>query len=124
MRSQAPAGLTDTPGRLRYAWRRGRAWEHVAATAAGAPLRPEAGSEAQFITEHYWGYTAQRDGGTVEYEVQHPSWRVWTAGEVELQADVASLYGAQFAEPLAAAPCSAFIADGSPVTVYRPRRLH
>ena len=32
----------------------------------------EAGSEAEFITEHYWGYTPQRDGGTVEYVVRHP----------------------------------------------------
>jgi hypothetical protein len=36
------------------------------------------GSEAEFITEHYWGYARQRDGGTSEYEVEHPRWRVWT----------------------------------------------
>jgi len=36
---------------------------------------------------------------------------------------VAGLYGAQFAEPLRQPPASAFLADGSAVTVYRGRRL-
>src|SRR5207248_2650166 len=32
------------------------------------PLR--AGSEAGFITEHFWGYSKQRDGSTLEYRVE------------------------------------------------------
>lgn len=123
MRSAVPAGPSEAPGMLRYAWCRRGTWEHLVATAIGQPAAPAAGSEAQFITEHYWGYTPQRDGGTVEYEVAHPSWRVWDVAAPALQADVAALYGAAFAAPLAAAPCSAFVAEGSPVTVYRPRRL-
>jgi len=37
----------------------------------------------------------------------------------ELSADVAVLYGDQFVETLSASPRSAFIADGSPITVAR-----
>jgi hypothetical protein len=123
MRSRTPAELTDAPGTLRYEWRRKGSWEFVAATAIGMPLLPEVGSEAQFITEHYWGYTSQRNGATIEYEVSHPPWRVWHAQEPQLNAEAATLYGPAFAEPLTSPPRSAFIADGSPIVVYRPLLL-
>lgn len=127
MRSQVPSTITDTPGPLRYSWRRrtsiGSRWEHLAVQPVGQAAVPPADSEAQFITEHFWGYTTQRDGGTVEYEVTHPSWRVWAGESPELEAEVATLYGPRFAEPLSAAPRSAFVAEGSQVTVSAPRRV-
>ena len=110
-------------GSAEYGWRRDGRWESLRASFTGAPQPLEAGSEAEFITEHYWGYTAQRDGGTIEYRVEHPSWRVWRADEAALAADVAALYGPRFAAPLAAPPSSAFVADGSPVVVRRPVRI-
>jgi uncharacterized protein YqjF (DUF2071 family) len=93
----------------------------VAVASPSQPLAP--GSEEEFITEHYWGYTRQRDGGTSEYHVQHPRWRVATASRAELDCDVGRLYGPPFAEPLAGGPASAFLADGSEVTVSRGTRL-
>lgn len=110
-------------GEAEYGWRFGGRWNTLAARFHGQPAVPAAGSEEEFITEHYWGYAAQRDGGTVEYRVEHPPWRVWTAAGARLDADVAALYGAGFAEPLAAPPSSAFVADGSPVVVRRARRI-
>ncbi len=92
--------------------------------AAGGPLAlPTAGSEEEFVIEHYWGYTAQRDGGTVEYKVEHPPWRVAAAASAELQGDVAGFYGPPFLEALRVAPVSSFLAEGSPVVVYSGRRL-
>jgi hypothetical protein len=123
MRSRTPAAPVGSPGRLAYEWRTGGRWQRVAAGASGVPAVPAQDSEAAFIAEHYWGYTRQRDGGTVEYEVRHPPWRVWPAVSPELDADVAGLYGHAFTHALAAAPTSAFVAEGSPVTVYRPRRI-
>ena len=83
----------------------------------------EPGSQAEFITEHYWGYTPQRDGGTVEYQVRHPSWRVWDVADTDLDCDVAAMHGDRFVQALSAATCSAFLAEGSAVTVCRPTRL-
>lgn len=123
MRSTAPRAATDTPGRVAYEWRHRGEWGGVSALAAGAPAIPAPDSEATFITEHYWGYTRQRDGGTVEYEVAHPPWRVWAAAEPRLIGDVSALYGDGFAPALAAVPGSSYIAEGSAVTVYRPRRI-
>ena len=114
---------TATPGRLSFRWRTSGRWQEVAATAVGEPVPLAARSEAEFVTEHYWGYTRQRDGGTVEYHVEHPRWRVWSVEAPALDADVAGLYGAPFVHALAGPPRSAFLAEGSPVTVYRPRRL-
>ena len=82
-----------------------------------------AGSEEEFITEHYWGYAAQRDGGTVEYQVEHPSWRVWQVSAAEFECDVEHVYGAQFCEALRSKPSSAFVADGSPIIVRKGVRL-
>lgn len=111
------------PGPVEYAWRHGRRWNRLALETTGTPAIPEPGSQEDFITEHYWGYTRQRDGGTVEYQVDHPRWRVWQTREPRLECDVAALYGDQFVDALAAHPRSAFLAEGSSITVYAPRRL-
>lgn len=123
MRSVTPRRQTDPPARLTYEWRIGGAWEGLSGTATGAPAVPESGSEAAFITQHHWGYTRQRDGSTIEYEVAHLPWRTWPAGGATLTMDVARLYGAAFAPALARAPVSALVAEGSAVTVYPPRRV-
>ena len=80
-------------------------------------------SEAEFITEHYWGYTSQRDGSTLEYQVEHPRWRIWESQTAELHCDIAGLYGEVFCNALNSSPASAFLAEGSPVTVYKGIRL-
>ena len=80
-------------------------------------------SEAAFIAEHYWGYVIQMDGSTLEYQVEHPRWRVSPASEVELECDVGQLYGNKFEEALSREPASAFLADGSEILVRRGRQL-
>jgi uncharacterized protein YqjF (DUF2071 family) len=103
---------------VEYSWRRGRKWESVKMTATGEPQSIPAGSHAEFITEHYWGYTALQSGFS-EYRVEHPRWKIWDASDFELNVDVATLYGEQFAETLNQRPRSAFIADGSPIFVRK-----
>jgi len=103
---------------VEYSWRRGGTWEWLKMSANGEPQSIPAGSHAEFITEHYWGYTCIR-GGCSEYRVEHPRWKVWNADKFELHADVVTLYGDQFTEALSAPPCSAFIADGSPIEIFK-----
>lgn len=122
-RIERQAHDASAPEIARYEWRRGGRWEGFALRTAGEATPIEAGSEAEYITEHYWGYTRQRDGGSIEYEVEHPRWRAWRATLIDLSCDVGTLYGPEFAPVLAAPPTSAFIADGSPIAVYQPRRL-
>lgn len=110
-------------GRVAYGWRHGGAAAELRASAAGPAALAADGSEAAFITEHYWGYTRQRDGGTQEYRVDHPTWRTWTVGDATLDGDVRSVYGPAFAEIVSGPPQSAFLAVGSEVAVYLGRRL-
>lgn len=117
-------GAVDgAPGRATYLWQNGARWDRLEVRIAGRPALPLPGSEAAFVTEHYWGYTAQRDGGCKEYQVAHPPWRVWEAAGADLDCDVRRLYGAAFSECLTGSPRSAFLAEGSAITVYRGRRL-
>ena len=106
-----------------YRWRTRSGWSGLSARTTGAPRALQAGSEEEFITEHYWGYTRQRDRGTVEYRVQHPRWNVWSATDARLDGNLLDVYGPEFAQALSGPPRSAFVADGSPVTVFAPRRI-
>ena len=54
---------------------------------------------------------------------EHPRWRVWQLERPVLDCDVAALYGERFVETLAGEPSSAFLADGSEVTVYKGSRI-
>jgi uncharacterized protein YqjF (DUF2071 family) len=85
----------------------------------GPSFLPPEGSESQFITEHYWGYAAQADGSAKEYEVQHPRWQVWRAAKAGFTGDPTPLYGPQIAAVLAREADSAFLAQGSAVTVFQ-----
>lgn len=116
------AGHTGS-SRAAYEWCRRGAWEGIHVTFAGAPALPGENTEEAFITEHYWGYTARADRPTVEYEVEHPRWKLWRASSATLECDARALYGAEFAEALSNAPATAFVADGSPVIVRAGRAL-
>jgi uncharacterized protein YqjF (DUF2071 family) len=116
-------GSLRNGGSVEYAWHYQGRWNSLRATAIGAAKPLAAGSEEEFITEHYWGYTAQTDGGCKEYRVDHPRWNVWPARDAVFDCEVTSLYGAQFAQSLSAAPLSGFIAEGSPVTVGSGARI-
>ena len=104
-------------GQLEYGWYWRSRWNRLAVRVTGDPERAGPCSEEAFITEHYWGYSRQRDGSTLEYQVEHPTWRVWQVKGAELDCDAGSLYGPEFVESLGRAPSSAFVADGSEVVV-------
>jgi uncharacterized protein YqjF (DUF2071 family) len=119
-----PSRVGLIPARVEYAWQNGSDWNELKLITCGPTAVPEPGSEAEFITEHYWGYTARRDGSTSEYHVEHPPWRVTTAARMSFQCDIGAMYGKEFIEALSGEPSSAFLAEGSPVVVYRGYRLN
>ena len=112
-------GPAAPTGKARYEWYTCGRWHSLSADFAGEPAALVPGSEEEFIVEHYYGYTRQRDGSTLEYRVEHPSWRVWPAKSARLDCDVAAVYGDEFAPFLEWAPTSAFVAEGSEVIVRR-----
>jgi uncharacterized protein YqjF (DUF2071 family) len=109
--------------RVAYQWEHGGRLNRLAVRVAGSPSLPDRASEESFITEHYWGYVRQRAGTTLEYQVEHPRWEAWRASEAEFDCGVSTLYGTQFAPFLTGPPSSAFLAQGSAVTVRRGQLL-
>jgi uncharacterized protein YqjF (DUF2071 family) len=123
MNHEITRGPGDEVTAITYLWSYRRSPGRIE-LALNEPLGPMiSGSEEEFIAEHYWGYAAQRTGGTKEYRVLHPRWSVAAAAEARFECDVERLYGRQFVEPLSSTPSSAFYADGSAVEVYDGTRL-
>jgi len=122
-RIEVANGRAEAIRRVSYRWRFEGRDNEISVTARGEAHEIAAGSEQEFITEHYWGYVRRQNGSTLEYKVDHPRWRAWTAQEARVECDVARLYGERFAEYLTGTPTSAFLADGSEVTVFTRTRL-
>lgn len=116
-------GTADLPTEVHYEWEHRGRWLGMQASAGGRASKPGPGSLDEFITEHYWGYTAQPDGSTHEYRVEHPPWEVRRAENVVVSGDFSGLYDPEWVEALAKPHTSAFIAEGSGVTVYEGTRL-
>lgn len=108
---------------VEYGWNCAGNWLSLGVECGGSCEPLAAGSHEEFIAEHYWGYCRQRDGGTVEYRVEHPPWHVWRAERSWVSPGVAEFYPPEFRELLREPPATAFLADGSAVRVYRPRRI-
>lgn len=106
-----------------YSWGSGARRCAMRIETAGENYVPADGSLSQFITEHYWGYAAQSDGGCTEYEVRHPRWTVSNARQAIFSGDAAHFYGPAFGKVLMRTPDSAFLAEGSAVTVFRGKRI-
>jgi len=118
-----PMGHSVGVNALEYRFRLAGRWCNVYARGLTEARKAEEGSLEQFITEHYWGYSALKDGGTVEYQVAHAPWNVRVSGDCGFEGDASGLYGAELTEVLRKRPDSAFVADGSAVRVLAGRRI-
>ncbi len=108
---------------FQYEWWQAGAWQQVRAEVRGAPTPIDPESAVGFITEHYYGYTPQRNGATVEYHVAHDRWRYWPATSSVLRCDVPAVYGEAWSQALSREPMSAFVCDGAPVSISAPATL-
>ena len=109
--------------RVEYQWKVNGAWCKMYAEVFGAPAQPKDGSLEQFITEHYWGYSARRSGHCLEYQVSHPPWDVWASAAAGFAGNGSLIYGPELGAVLQRPPDSAFVADGSPVVVFVGKKI-
>ncbi len=84
---------------------------------------PDKGSGAEFITEHYWGYTKRGENRTDEYQVRHPKWELSDINYAEIEVDFGNTYGKQFEFLSETEPDSILLARGSPISVYHGAKL-
>ena len=124
MSHRVHARINEDVVEAEYSWGAGGNRCSLRLETEGAAFLPAEGSLSQFITEHYWGYAAQRDGGSLEYEVQHPQWKVREAKIAEFTGDATRFYGTTLGKAVMRPPDSAFLAEGSSVTVFKGSRVH
>jgi uncharacterized protein YqjF (DUF2071 family) len=79
----------------------------------------EKNSEAEFITEHYWGYTRLSGNKTAQYEVEHPRWEIYKTIDYAIHVDFGNIYGRAFEHLQQEKPVSVFLAEGSQIKVKK-----
>lgn len=79
-------------------------------------------SEAEFITEHYFGYT-KTNKGTYEYEVKHPRWQQYKVKNYFMNIDFKNTYGNTFEFLEKQRPISIILAKGSKISVENKKLI-
>lgn len=101
---------------VRYEWEYdGSRQMFTATTFDKIPLAIEEGSEEEFITEHYWGYSRISEKETIKYGVEHPRWQYYPISKLGYNVNLGAVYGSDFT--FLTAPHSVMLAEGSPITV-------
>lgn len=109
---------------LAYFWSKANCANRVAVKVGENSGVPEADSHAEFIVEHYWGYTKRGSNRTDEYKVEHPKWELFETNDVEIDADFKNVYGDKFAFLKNEKPFSILLAKGSEIAVYKGEKIN
>ena len=107
---------------VRYLWKYKNKWNHLGISAENSLIEIAEGSEAEFITEHYWGYTKHKNS-TSEYQVAHPRWEQFPVQSYEIDCDFGAIYGNAFAFLSSQKPTSVLIANGSEIEVKKGKKI-
>jgi len=109
--------------KVTYEWKHQGAWDSIEVNASSSGLDILPGSEEEFITEHYWGYTPISDRLSSEYQVEHPKWQTYPIITHEISVRFGELYGAEFGMLKDAAPQSIMLAEGSLISVRAATKI-
>lgn len=109
--------------KISYEWKFRNHWQKLSVKTSpnSIPLVP--GSEEEFITEHFWGYSNINKHTTGEYEVAHPLWEIYPVTGFEINCNFKDLYGSEFAGLDTMEPQSVFLAEGSKIIVYKKKLI-
>ncbi len=102
---------------FQYEWLKSGKWNSIFVNTQNIPKDITTGSEAEFITEHYFGYTKYDKSKTIEYEVTHPRWQELQVLDYAVEVDFQNIYGKDFIFLQNLEPSSAFLAIGSEITI-------
>ncbi|MEZ4905948.1 MAG: DUF2071 domain-containing protein [Spirosomataceae bacterium] len=105
-----------------YKWKH-KGWNRFEVVAHNQAIGMPVGSKEEFITEHYWGYTAYSPSITSEYGVEHPRWQVYPVKSYEIDVDFNAIYGTDFGFLTSQKPDSVLLAEGSAIQVRTARKL-
>jgi len=115
--------ISDISINTGYFWNFENNWNFIKAGADKKSFMAAAGSEEEFITEHYWGYTKINERETSEYQVEHPKWKLHDVRTHEINCDFGKLYGERFSVLNKTLPSSIFLAEGSEIIVRKGNKI-
>lgn len=104
---------------IRYGLNKGGKLYDFSVEAKNQPVDLVKDSEAEFITEHFWGYAKWNNETSNEYEVGHPRWQTYPVTNHHLNFDFGSIYGKEFQFLNQINPTSVFLAEGSEIFVNK-----
>lgn len=105
-----------------YLWKN-KTWNKFSVTADSKPAEIPIGSEEEFITEHYWGYTKIGLNRTSEYGVEHPRWEMYPVSDFTIDVDFGVNYGDDFSFLTGVKPDSVMLAEGSEIRVMKGKNF-
>lgn len=107
---------------VEYLWKT-KNWNKFSVIAHIASQSMEVGSKEEFITEHFWGYTKIGPNLTSEYQVEHPRWEIYPVKSYDINVDFEANYGKDFDFLSQSKPASVILAEGSPITVLKGKKI-
>lgn len=114
---------TATTTSFAYSWEQLHEEYKIEADIKPDLLELKPGSFEEFVLEHYWGYTDQKNGKTFEYQVKHPRWNYWETTGFATSPNIKNFYDPVFKPILTGEPHSAFVAQGSAISVSTPSKI-
>lgn len=109
--------------KVSYQWKNYNKTNHITVNAYDFATTIEEGTEAAFITEHYFGYTKNSEKTTYEYEVKHPKWEQYLIKNFDIKIDFKNVYGTDFEFMNNINPYSIILAKGSKISVGNKRKI-
>lgn len=103
---------------ISYQWKKKGNWNKLSVTAEPIASPLIAGSEEEFITEHFWGYSNISTAKTAEYHVMHPRWGIYKVNNFTIDCDFQKVYGKDFGFLQLQQPVSVFLAEGSAIEIF------
>ena len=109
--------LTDTLKTIDYSWEKDKKWNNIRVNAHSQGNTMKAGSVEAFIFEHYFGYTRVDEHKTLEYRINHQSWKINQVIDHSIDCDFEKMYGPDFAFLNSQQADHVILAEGSDVSV-------
>ncbi|WP_347922652.1 DUF2071 domain-containing protein [Pontimicrobium sp. SW4] len=113
----------NTNNHYSYHWKIKEKWQSLSVKTKQNTIPIIENSEAEFIAEHYYGYTKGKHK-TFEYEVKHPKWKQKEIINYDINVNFAANYGSEFRMLNQLMPKSVFLATGSDISVENKRIIN
>lgn len=105
-----------------YQWKTDNKWNSLLIETNKNEIEIPINSEAEFITEHYFGFTKHQNK-TFEYEVKHPKWNQYKVEQFQVDVDFKKSYGNEFSFLNDLMPTSVLLAKGSKISVENKKEI-